>query len=292
MKILTRDLIPCWYELGFLESPTPAILLRVHKQFAQAEELFECANFFRKIQRNLDLKEEFETEFGKNLGFGGCLKYKGSQGRFYEYEVPIPQVHLVADKECERCKGSGQHEFLDRACFHCAGTGKQTDYDPTPAYLICASLCGLTNGYLSHTETYTSEWSLQLLELQTGCRKEMDGSAFSGMLSRPVADWLRSQPSGVQIPEMNTAMIACWSRLEGGLKEHEKYGFHVSIDPRDGALHASCPGNGCGFDPHYHGIRPEQGYKIMSHNVDTPMQQLTLLAGLAVLHDLVRKEIG
>jgi hypothetical protein len=31
------------------------------------------------------------------------------------------------------------------------------------------------------------------------------------------------------------------------------------------------------------------GFEFSCHNTDTPMQQLTILASLAALHDLVRK---
>lgn len=53
----------------------------------------------------------------------------------------------------------------------------------------------------------------------------------------------------------------------------------------------NCPGNACGIHPVIHWEEGENGYKFSCHNVDTPMQQLTLLAGLATLHDKARQEM-
>ncbi len=86
-------------------------------------------------------------------------------------------------------------------------------------------------------------------------------------------------------------MKKCWDRLFG-LKDYDKWSFRVSVG--DGFITIDCPGNACGIHPdHNAGLRIEkdEGYEFTCHNVDSPAQQLTLLAGLAALHDKARKEI-
>ena len=48
----------------------------------------------------------------------------------------------------------------------------------------------------------------------------------------------------------------------------------------------------CGLNPSHDHMDIGQGYEFSCHNTDTPAQQLTLLAGLAALHDLVRKDMA
>jgi len=57
------------------------------------------------------------------------------------------------------------------------------------------------------------------------------------------------------------------------------------------AIHLSVPGNACGLDPSfgsgsYEG--PSHGYRLSPHNVDSGIQQLSLLMGLARLCELGR----
>ncbi len=67
--------------------------------------------------------------------------------------------------------------------------------------------------------------------------------------------------------------------------------FRAQVDGEKGWLNVQCPGSGCGLCPSHHGIERGRGYEFDSHNVDSPIQQLTLLAGLAALHDRARREI-
>ncbi len=57
-----------------------------------------------------------------------------------------------------------------------------------------------------------------------------------------------------------------------------------------GGLCMSCPGDACGIHPSdWYDVGKESGYRFSCHNTDNYMQQLTLLSGLACLHDLARK---
>ena len=55
-------------------------------------------------------------------------------------------------------------------------------------------------------------------------------------------------------------------------------------------VNLTCPGDRCGLDPNGY-YNTDQGYEIYSHNVDSVAQQLTLLMGIAAIHQEAR-EIG
>jgi hypothetical protein len=60
----------------------------------------------------------------------------------------------------------------------------------------------------------------------------------------------------------------------------------------DGRPIITCPGNACDFAVYPDGVDLGESYpkEMHSHNVDTPTQQLSLLYGLACLHDLARAD--
>ena len=74
-----------------------------------------------------------------------------------------------------------------------------------------------------------------------------------------------------------------------------QHDFRAGVFSEFGWLNTDCPGNACGLNPsldaEYDMKKPCHGYKFSCHNVDTAAQQLTLLAGVAALHDKARQEI-
>jgi len=60
-----------------------------------------------------------------------------------------------------------------------------------------------------------------------------------------------------------------------------------------GWLGIGCSGDRTGLHPSsISSMGAGEGYRFSCHNVDTPMQQIALLAGLAALCDKARKEIS
>ena len=121
----------------------------------------------------------------------------------------------------------------------------------------------------------------------------MHGGSLGGEYSIPFVKWLATLFGTNSIPEMVKAMKIAYNRMLG-LHKFDQFHFLASVDYESGWLNVSCPGNACGLNP-IHGagydMKRGLGYEFDCHNVDTPMQQITLLAGLAALHDRARKEI-
>ena len=94
--------------------------------------------------------------------------------------------------------------------------------------------------------------------------------------------------------EMIEAMIKTWQKMFPTKKvdKYDRYSFRASVDYENGWLNVSCPGDACGLNPaNSCGGEDGRGYEFSCHNVDSPMQQLTLIAGLAALCDKAKKEI-
>ena len=98
--------------------------------------------------------------------------------------------------------------------------------------------------------------------------------------------FLSSFAPDTEIIEVRKAMIAVWKKMFGKLEAYDKYSFIAKVAYKDGWFNMSCPGDACGLHPADNmGTVSGRGYKFSCHNVDNPMQQIALLAGLAVLCD-------
>ncbi len=83
---------------------------------------------------------------------------------------------------------------------------------------------------------------------------------------------------------MRTACQHLW-----GAPLNEAEAFETRCDPPED-VHLRIPfGNAVGLSPRLHGRGAGLGYELDSHNVDMPFHQLTLLAGLARLHERLER---
>ncbi|MFA6197986.1 MAG: hypothetical protein WC734_02395 [Patescibacteria group bacterium] len=111
------------------------------------------------------------------------------------------------------------------------------------------------------------------------------GAPITVKASRAVSDWMRrNQPS--RLPLVEQAMEKVYRTMVPTFPTHNECRF-VSTPPR--WFHLECPGDACGIDP-YNLDYPDldQGYELCPHNTDSAIHQLTLLAGLAALHQVIR----
>ncbi len=146
---------------------------------------------------------------------------------------------------------------------------------------------------------------LQQVDLLTNCdnhRVQGYGHAVRGYVSSRILDWLRKKAKGSQeghavaMPEaVIRAMKTTWYTLstnhgEINLKKWTKdCEGYISADGRFVLI---CFGNACDlaiYPETFHGSR-EHGEEFGCHNLDTAVQQLTLLAGLAKLCELARQD--
>lgn len=288
MDVLILNRLPRWYGLSWLEAD-PAILLSIHRDFLadfpvvkpDAPEVLALMQEFGFSSFNGDLERGF--------GFDHCLVLREGSGESAEFTAALPIVRRETDRPCEWCGGTGNDEFRDGACLHCEGRGTEHEYVWKSAFAVSASL-NLFFRLAYFPRRRTSSAAPQLLTVQLYTAQGMQGGALHGMYGIPLAEWLRSQPPHTGIPEMVNAMKIAYGHMLGASRVSEYSRFRAAIDHENGWLNVDCPGDACVLHP-THSPVPGRGYEFSSHNVDSPAQQLTLLAGLAALCDRVRRDL-
>lgn len=147
--------------------------------------------------------------------------------------------------------------------------------------------------------TYLSNQS-QLLELETICRRNRSegyGHAIGGQVSPRFISWIRtlckdaSEHDYVPVPEsVVEAMREAWIAVVQ--KEYKKWARDCSgyFYP-EGRFVLNCMGNACDVAIYPDGFRGDEKYgsNFSCHNLDHARQQITLIAGLARMCELVRQ---
>ncbi|OGZ41824.1 MAG: hypothetical protein A3B04_03115 [Candidatus Portnoybacteria bacterium RIFCSPLOWO2_02_FULL_39_11] len=178
----------------------------------------------------------------------------------------------------------------------CHGAGREFFYDWQNAKAISASLT-LIFILLELPEKETSAKIPQLMTVQTITKSGMHGGSLYGQFSSFIRTYLSSlyQRQTTPIIEMIQAMKIAYEFMFEPQEEMYQHDFRAGVFSEFGWLNTDCPGNACGLNPsldaEYDMKKPCHGYKFSCHNVDTAAQQLTLLAGVAALHDKARQEI-
>lgn len=211
-----------------------------------------------------------------------------------EFIIKIPRIKKWTNENCGNCNGSGKEIFIGsrRDCGDCEGVGQEVIFDWQSAFAISASFNVFT-ALARFPKMETSAPFLQLMTINTITDRGMHGGSLSGEYSLPLVKWLASLFGTGSLSEMVQAMKIAYNQMFG-LRESEQSYFRASVDFEGGWLNVGCPGDACGLNPAHNAeydMKRKLGYRFSCHNVDGPMQQITLLAGLAALHDRARKEI-
>jgi hypothetical protein len=289
-KWIVRENVSCWYELSWVEKP-PAILIRLHKDFVEANPaISKDAPLVKQRIQEFNLSD-FCGDLKRDFGFKDApMKNMGLKNDFYEYLVKIPKIKKRTDAPCVSCRGEKKDFFGDK-CHLCGGTGKSYNMDWKATNATSATL-NIFFSFAEYVKTETSSPLPQLMTINTCMGKEMHGGSLGGEFSIPLVKWLRNNSdnfnSQVSVPAIEDAARIAFERMFGK-SEYLVSTFRALI--LSTGLVISCPGNACEIDPGSYGPQEtDRGYRFGCHNVDTFAQQLSLISGLACLHDLVRKE--
>lgn len=290
-EIMRKDM-PRRYGLSWIQHP-PQIVIKIHNDFADRMRIISADAPIVTMFKEMFGFKRFTGTIRADFGFEGVMRAGPEDNNgFISLSVLIPVIDALTDEPCEECGGSG---FADpelwgdgHTCLYCNGKKRKNFVDWHTANAISASLntlfCILSLG----AKVKTSCGALQLLIVTLETVRNAGGSGYplGGYYSKVLADWLSG--SGVRpISEMVQAMRVAYARMFGPEPDYGFGRFRASVDYDTGWLNTDCPGNACGLHPEYPSVKKGEGYEFGSHNVDSPMQQLTLLAGLAALHDCV-----
>jgi len=198
-----------------------------------------------------------------------------------EFLLPLPAIERPTGEKCTECRGD--EEF----CVHCRGDGTVSALSWESAHAAASSLAMFSQWLEPWNDTETSSTSPQLIQLRSYVRQ---GSApLGGYYAIPFMQWLARYPVHTQFSEASAAMVEAYSfmfdeRRDFMLRRIEAKLLHP------GYLILDCPGDACGLHMSDHGNTSSEGAEFTCHNLDSPAQQITLLAGLAALHDQARQE--
>lgn len=294
MKTISRKSAHCWYELGWDEE-NKAIILRIHKDYMEAfPEIPADVPIVKSLSEEFEI-ETFSGDLSGDIGFGGRLKQRNKDDEFNEFvEFSISLLTIKKeDGDCPICKTSGVDSlFSTEECRHCGGSGKRYSTDRKSAFSISATF-NVIFKYLSLFEFDSKETMCslpQLMIVYVSPKTDIYDGLIGGTFSIDLVNWMSSFPIPYTIEEMVSAMKDVYGIIFGD-KPDKFRRFKASIDHKNGRLNINCPGQACGLNPSYSQIGKKDGYDFIPHNIDTPLQPLILLAGLAALHDKARKEM-
>lgn len=281
MGFLVQDVIPRWYSF-FWDSANTAIRLWVHPEFAATlTPVLPTAPVVLALTKELKLMV-FQGSFkDSRFGFEGSIRFERKSDGAFEFTALIPRVYFPTRRRCDRCKGQ-KVELYDktRPCFFCNGTGKEHMYRWHRAEAVAASL-GVLLVVMEYPNIKTHDARPQLMTVHG--YPHHGSCSIGGTFSIPLVRWLRSFSQYTDFPEIEQAMVKAYHRMTGR-KWEERY-FRATIYGSHGELCLDCPGDACNVHA-CESRSGERGYDITCHNLDTPVQHLSLLAGLAALHDL------
>lgn len=290
MKFIVREDVPCWFELSWQEKEC-AIVLRLHKQFVDSvPDIRQNTPIVIVMKKQFNF-ESFEGSLRNGFGFEKSFVCGGEKDDFFIHRISVPKIKIFTKEKCHHCQGSGKHpNFKKEKCSSCHGERREHEYDWKSAHAISASFT-LFSMFARYNEVVTSCPFPQLLTFSTITDVGHHGGSLGGEYSLILCKWLAQFPENSRLPEMEKPMMQAYDRMLG-LRDYDKHSFRSHLPYGNGWLNVSCPGDACSLHPSSGSLSADEGYRFDCHNVDTPMQQLTLLAGLAGLHDLARKEIS
>jgi len=171
------------------------------------------------------------------------------------------------------------------------GSGKNFITDQTSRtqfFSISASLQILFHALNCNT-TRTNSVFPQFLALETSINLEsMNDFGVRTVLSPHISRWLSKQPNNSNNQEIASSMKKAYSTM---CECHSPLDRFEALVRHPGRIDLTCPGDRCGLNPDdWCEANCSQGYYLLGHNLDTPVQQLTLIAGLVKLYQLTKRD--
>ncbi len=264
--------VPTWYELS--ASEPGAFVIRIHKQamdYLKSIPWNDGSRIVGWYKQKMGFVS-FSPPGEESVGFEGVLKsIPSTEPDWLLIKCPLPIVR--------------------------ANDTKSSSIE-TPAKLIWAFRASLELIFkvlwLFQGSTYCTTQQLIIIE-GIGVSTEMGGAGLSATLTPSVIRFLTTLQN-----EDDAALLPIAQSMDRADKHMFQDDRYIHFDNH--ALKRACrfrkpkwislhvPGDACDLSRAYYSseVSPD-GYLLDPHNVDSHIQQLDFLVGLAALHDLVRK---
>jgi hypothetical protein len=281
------DRVPRKYHLRW-DSNLKAIVIQVHR---------DCLRFVKNIPRKAPLIEnviqthKLDTLFdsfsgdlsGDSFGFNHALRKMRDDGEYIEFIVSLPEIKIQTPLVCQDCAGTGKGIDGCREgekCLYCVGEGMRHAHNWRSAYAVTSSL-GLLFMILDVGED-TSAKEFQDVTISMTAQHGQHGSSIEGCFGIDFLDYVSSNPfelKNIILENTVDAMSAASRKMFLDASAHAR--CTIRIDCNSSSIGFTVPGDACGISTDFYGRRPGEGRRFTCHNMDSPLQSLTLLAGLA-----------
>lgn len=260
------------YELSFI-SPSK-------KQRRGPQLVFTIqAEYLAEISKRLDLLAKGWAEHANQY----CTR-----GSFF---TPVSRDLFRVEFGYGRCGTVTFEDGKAHLCVELRG-GEQVFQSTLTISLLATVLCLPIEG--AHQSN-----QVQQIDIEARCDRKarVYGHAVGGYVSARLRRWLRSEVgkirgrSSIPMPQkVVQAMQETWFAISGTRFAQSARDCGGSISS-DGRFVLTCPGDACDLAIYPDQIRGDHlSVRFSCHNLDDPIQQLTLLAGLARLCELARKD--
>ena len=266
-ELMERDL-PCVYDVRF--SPLNRnIIIEVTKEVADAVESKFIAHLrgekthiparISQLQEDVGLGE-FILPFSEQWGFGGCMHASLTESTvLWNFDLP------------KRTSSFGvEDDTFFKALFERSAS--------------LQLLMRVLNSIEVRQHSRSQLLSIDGIKSASGDY----GCVFTVALSKKLCAWLVGQDNSSMESIGNAIKVAMLRAYQNfsvfGISQANDISFCVQLESGSKFVYLSCPGNACGFSPHDRADEDDNdGYELVPHNLDTPIQQFTLLAGISEL---------
>lgn len=259
---IERDDMPAVFEIGVGENGT-TLKISVHSSIAGFIEE-------RTGQKEIPIAKHLEKKLRipKLVGFSATNQYWG-----------FGEVMLYSPSE--------RPEWVTWNCELPKKQKTQDNIDWTKLFAVSATL-KLLSRIIAAANKDKGDTRPQLFELMMTTERDLNGGSLSVKLARAFIPWISSQVEREHHPRVEPPMRNAYEYMTGS-NTLDRFRFNAWFRPPKW-VNLSVSGNACGLDPEDYSKRePGSGYELLSHNVDGPVQQLSLLMGIAAMHDEARK---
>lgn len=256
--------LPCYYKLGW-DSDLPGFVFSIRNELISKMHELLTPNTpiigILKQDKNLDLGE-FVPPTESEWGFGASIKKIDQNEDFTNFRAQIPSDIIGMS--------SSIRKSIDLS--------------------VSLNLLTMFLNYEQELLPPIPEESQLIAFTMKTEGSYMHGFALWVHLSKIMVDWLRLFEHNCNLIDVEQAMIQVRRVLRPDDTRSDaeiKYNFTAEFS-LPCWINLSVPGNACGLDPcEYEDER--KGYKLSPHNTDSPVQQLSLLAGVAKLCSMYRE---
>lgn len=296
MKFLMQEDIPRWYHF-FWNSEKQGLFIRVHRFFFANCQHKNLEPYFSKIGDYLDylpLFDSYEPRVGESrFGVNDSIILVAEDENWLTYQVKIPCILGNSKMACQHCDGTGRRYIDDpeceEPCLSCHGSKTKEVHNYKEVKEVCFSLAIFLNALEFPIDQDVVTPEKQVFIVTSNCIRGSHGHSVGGYASpefmRFLESFSKSDDESVKLESVEDVMKAVYTRLFGKLADYHRFGFRCYT--RGGQVVLSCPGDACEIHTeHNRRVGSDYGEGITCHNLDSGVQQLTLLSGLGMLSSM------